>query len=501
MKEKIVTKWGPWLLSFLLLSLAFPPANIYLLIFVALVPWLKQLREGNSKAGFWGGYGFGFFYFAFQMFWVVGFVGKWTGSIALAIVPWIVCAFLAGWFYAATGWLMARCFAMKVSWLVPLIWAGSEAFRAYVPSLAFPWGIAALPLWQVPILAQGGAWGTIFVVSAWVVLVNMLLLEVFYPKDGAVNRTFVGRAGVVCLGFAVLSVFRYTNVPTGESKTFTLGQPGVNMAFSTPEDEQRGLAAATAEILPTAIAQSTDLLILPEGYAGKIEGDPVLTPLGYEPAVHVIMGGQRIAGGTQVYQTAYAWDGAAWSSADKTRLVVFGEYVPFRDQLPFLKNFNLPAGDLIAATELKTMDIDGLKVGPLICFEGVFPDLVVGHANNGAQVLVQMSIDDWYEETPAHDQLWMSSIWRSIESGLPLMRVGGRGRSLATDSRGNLIAEVPIGETRAEKVVAVLPAGSDAFGGRFGFVYICWTVCVGVFGWSLVGRKIMKRQEISPDAS
>jgi apolipoprotein N-acyltransferase len=170
-------------------------------------------------------------------------------------------------------------------------------------------------------------------------------------------------------------------------------------------------------------------------------------------------------------------------------LVVFGEYVPFREQIPFLQNFNLPAGDLIPADHLQTMDIGGMKVGQLICFEGVFPDLVVEHSNNGAQVLVQMSIDDWYEGTPAHDQLWMSSVWRSIESGLPLLRVGGRGHSLATDSRGNLIADVPVGVRRAEKVVVSVPAHSDAFGGRFGFVYLCWAVCVGVFGWGIIGSR------------
>ncbi|MFM9873248.1 MAG: apolipoprotein N-acyltransferase [Fimbriimonadaceae bacterium] len=494
MKEKIASNWGPWLISFVLLSLAFPPANVYLLIFVALVPWLKQLREGNSKLGFWSGYGFGFCYFGFQMFWVVGFVGKWTGSYGLAVVPWLVCAFLAGWFYAGTGWLMARCFKLNLAFLVPLIWAGSEAFRAYVPSLAFPWGIVALPLWKVPALAQGGAFGTIFLVSAWVVLVNMILLEVVYPKEGAADRKIIGRAGVVALGFAVLSVFRYSTAPAGVDKTFTLGQPGVNMAFSTPEQEHEGLLNATGELLQGAINQRADLLILPEGYAGKVSGDPVNTPLGFEPQLHVIMGGQRLAGGTKVYQTAYAWDGSEWSFADKTRLVVFGEYVPFRDQLPFLRNFNLPAGDLIEGKELKTLSVGGLEVGPLICFEGVFPDLAIGHGNNGAQVLVQMSIDDWYEGTPAHDQLWMSSIWRSIESGLPLMRVGARGHSLATDSRGNLIANVPVGVRRAEKVTVKVPGRSDAFSGRFGFVYICWAVCLGVFGWSFLSGKTSKSQ-------
>jgi apolipoprotein N-acyltransferase len=104
------------------------------------------------------------------------------------------------------------------------------------------------------------------------------------------------------------------------------------------------------------------------------------------------MGGKR-PDGDKTYQTAFAYDGT-WSSADKTRLVVFGEYVPFRD-LPLLSNFHLPAGDLSPAKQLNTVKVDGMTIGPLLCFEGVFPDLGERHQRLGAQILVQMSIDDW----------------------------------------------------------------------------------------------------------
>lgn len=486
MKQVLERNW-PWFVSFILLSLAFPPLNVFLLVFVALVPWLRVLRDGDGKKGFWAGYGFGFFYFLFQMFWLMPFVGKWTGSYGMAALPWLVCGILAGVFYGVTGWLMARAFALRVGFLVPLIWAGSEAVRAYVPGLAFPWGIAALPLWQVPVLAQAGAWGTIFLVSAWVVLVNLIILEVFFPKESGVEKRLVRWYGIAAVGLAVLSAFRYSNLPEGEEKTFTLGQPGVDMAFLTPDEERQALLNATGDLVLGAELQKSDLLILPEGYAGRVYDLPQ-TPLGFEPSVNVIMGGQREAEDGRVFQTAYAWDGAEWTHADKTRLVVFGEYVPLRDQLPFLRNFNLPAGDLVEGDTLITMDVAGMKVGPLICFEGVFPDLALGHSNQGAQVLVQMSIDDWYEATPAHDQLWMSTVWRSIESGLPIMRVGGRGQSLATDTRGNVLVDVPVGKRIPAMAKVVVPENSDAFGGRFWFVWLSWAVCAGVGLYGLVRR-------------
>jgi apolipoprotein N-acyltransferase len=320
-------------------------------------------------------------------------------------------------------------------------------------------------------------------VSAWVVLVNLLVMEWFYPKGEGVNRRRVQAMLAVAVAVFGAGAVRYVTVPGGEKKVFTLGQPGVDMAFLTPEEERTALANATGDLVAGAILQKSDLLVLPEGYAGRVSGDPVGTPLGFEPPVPVIMGGQRDTGVEKVYQTAYVWDREKWSFGDKTRLVVFGEFVPFRDQLPVLQNFRVPAGDLVAGTELKTLSIRGMTVGPLICFEGVFPDLAVGHSNMGAQVLVQMSIDDWYERTPAHEQLWLSTVWRSIESGLPVMRVGGRGKSLATDSRGNVVVDVPVGDRVSARAEVVVPSGSDAFGGRLWFVGVCWLACLGVAAW------------------
>jgi len=489
--KKLAAEFGPVILSAIMLSLAFPPANIFLLVFLALVPWLRQLRDSESA---WHaakrGYLFGFLYFGFQMFWIFPFVFRWTGNFTLALVPWIISAFLAGFFFMLLGWLLNRTFARGWWWAVPLVWAGIEGFRAYVPTLAFPWGNVSLPLWRIPSIVQHAAWGTMFLVSAWVIVANLLILELMYPKDKKPNQQVVWRLTVTFICLLMLSTARFAMAPSGITKTFTLGQPGVNMAFSPPDVERRLLLDATPELIGAAVLQKSDLLILPEGYAGHNEGDPIFTPLGERPLVPVIMGGNHVEGET-TFQTAFLWNGEKWSYADKTRLVVFGEFVPFRG-LPFLKNFDLPAGDLSPAKDFKTLDAGSYKIGQLICFEGVFPDLAVKHSMNGAQVLVQMSIDDWYENTPCHDQLWMSSVWRSIESGLPLVRVGARGQSLATDSRGALVTMLPIGERVAGEAKLVVPEKSDAFAYRMGFVYLCWLMC-GVVGALTIFKKPIEK--------
>lgn len=492
-------EWAPMLTSVVLMILAFPPFNIFLLVFVALVPWLAKIRVSDAKYARRSGYWFGFLYFAFQMFWVVMFVDRWTSKLLLSLVPWVVCMFLAGWFYCLAAWLMHVCFRRSMDWVVPIVWAGIEGFRAYIPGLAFPWGNISLPLWVVPGLVQHAAYGTMFLVSAWLVVANLAVAEVVSRRTvSETNPRRVFHYAWAFVGLMMLGGVRMLTVPPA-TKTWkvTLGQPGVDMAFTEPMEERRLLNYAASDLLVSAVADKSDLLVLPEGFGGAIDVPPPVTSLGPQPPVPVALGVHR-RDGEDTFQTALFWDGSVWHIADKTRLVVFGEYVPLRDQLPILQSFSLPSGDLKAAKRLSTPLVNGVRIGPLVCFEGVFPDLGERHARNGANLLVQMSIDDWYIGTPAWDQLWMSSVWRSIESGMPLVRVGGLGRSLATDSRGRIITMLPASQTLA-KTVQVPIAQADGFNYRFVFVWVSWATCflVGLAGLTDAFRRPQKQQGLS----
>lgn len=466
-----------WLIpigSAVMFSLALPPFNLVFLVFVAIAPWLAWLRRLDAREARRSGYLFGSVLFLFQMFWVGEFVAEWTGSWWLGLVPWLVSAALAGWYFVLLAWLLRSAMAAKWFWAVPLVWAAVEALRAYFPVLAFPWAILAHPLWMVPDFVQHAAFGTVFLVSAWAVVPNLLLclhLWPVRPEDREPRQSV--RLGLVFGGFLVLSTFRAAQPVPADERVVTLGQPGIDMAFNSDEAERRLLDESVGLIRARVMEEGTDLLVLPEGFAAPSQDLPPSTILGPEPAFPVIFGGNRIEGSAS-YQTAYAYDGT-WQSADKTRLVVFGEFVPFRG-LPFMSSFRLPSGDLTPAKELKQLKVGDTVFGPLLCFEGLFPDLAARHTQAGARVLVQMSVDDWYERTPAWDQLWQSSIWRSIESGVPIVRVGSRGRTLVTDPRGRLVHSVPKGVMAAERARVLVPKTTDAFPQRFAFVYVAGAV-------------------------
>jgi apolipoprotein N-acyltransferase len=115
--------------------------NLALLVFAGVAPWLASLRDTSARGSLKSGFLFGFLFFLFQMYWLVPFVERWTGRLGTALVPWLVSALLAGIVYAPLGWLIRECWRRGWVWLIPLVWAGHEGFRAYMPVLAFPWAI------------------------------------------------------------------------------------------------------------------------------------------------------------------------------------------------------------------------------------------------------------------------------------------------------------------------------------------------------------------------
>ena len=72
--------------------------------------------------------------------------------------------------------------------------------------------------------------------------------------------------------------------------------------------------------------------------------------------------------------------GTVVASYDKAHLVPFGEYLPFRAVLGRLGMSKVTAGsiDFSAGPGPRTIDLPGLPpVGPLICYEVLFPAAVV----------------------------------------------------------------------------------------------------------------------------
>ncbi len=469
----------PPIASALLLSLAFAPFSLMLLVFVAPVPWLVQLHAlaGETRwkrQAFSSGLWFGLVFFGGQTHWLQTLTGRWTGSAALGVLPWGLLTIYLALFGGLLGVLIALAFRSRLPWAIPFLWAGVEVIRSFVPGMALPWGLLATPLWRLPALIQPASLGGIYLVSAWVMLGATLIAGLFYPELPLRSRRAVLLFVMVGLG----SWVRFQTPLAGEKIAVTIGQPGVDRAFGSDFEFQQGLAEAIPSFYAQASQTHARFLVLPEGLADAGSGLQPRTSFPIDPSVPVLFGGQRGRG--PVYQSAFAHEAGRWQAVDKTRLVMFGEYVPARDRLPFLKHFHLGEGDLQPGEKTEAVDLGGVRIGPLICFESLFSDIASKQAQNGVQLLAVMSIDDWYMGTAAPDQLRAASVWRAVETGLPLVRSATLGYSLAVDGQGRILTEAPLRQRIALHAELHIPEAPRPFRGFWVFPILSAALCVGL---------------------
>lgn len=477
MGQKLMRAW-PAVVSALLYLAAFPPLNLGLLVFVALVPWMVSLAPTSGPVrGFRSGYLMGFIIVLGQMAFTRHLTQQWTGSPYLALIPWLACALIGGLYFGLLGAVIQRAMALGWWWAIPLVWAGMEVVRSYVPGLAFPFFFLATPLWPYPALIQHAVVGTVYLVSAWVVTVNVLGVMYLLKTPMRTARPYAFAALFLLAG----SLIRILTPIQGQVKTIVAGQPGVDLAFGPQDDREQRLFGKVASLYAKAKELNADLLILPEGLAVGGEVMPPRAPFVIDPDQPVLFGARRYvmtqgSPGSKVsqtiYQSAFAFDGKVWKYADKARLVVFGEYVPGRKFLPFLDAFRLPEGDLTPSDRTQSLTINKLNVGPMICFEGLFWDIGHKQTENGAQLFAMMSNDDWYMGTAAPDQLRTAAVWRAIEGDVPVVRAASLGYSMAVDQRGRVLREAPLNQTVALGVALHVPESPSQLPTRPLFVWM-----------------------------
>lgn len=494
-RDKILNAWQkPWF-SALLLFLAFPPVNLGLLVFVVYVPWLIALSKLDSgKKAFKQGYAVGMLFWISQMWWLVPLTGKWVGNSWLGLAPLLVVSLIGSTWIGLLGWLWHKCLLRGWVWAIPIMGAAVEVLRSFQPGLAFPYFLISTPLWPLTPIIQTASGGTQYLVSAWVIAINTLLFLWLAPREDSKAKeniwSFKSARTLLIPTIALLafSLLVYMQPISGRPMNVTAGQPGVDLAFSTPEEEFNGLRTAVPKLYESARQSRSELLVLPEGIAAGENDNPPIAPFNPEPDIPVIFGGKRTAfietsatregEGVKVYQSAFGFDGKTWSHADKARLVVFGEYVPGRGILPFLDTFKLPTGDLTPASKSQALHIGDLKVGAMICFEGLFADVAANLVKDKAQLLAVISIDDWYMGTSAPDHLRAAAVWRAVENNLPIVRSGGLGYSMIINQKGEVLAEAPLGETVAITRTVYVPNGSQ--GAEVRMVFLWGFVLAGV---------------------
>jgi len=447
-----------------LLVLTFPDVNFEYLAWFGLVPGLVLIirsptaREGGVRA-WWLGAG----YLIAALYWMAPEIGP--GVLLVAAV--------FGVLWVPFGVAAQKLLRPPLSWpralaalvVLPSCWLLTEWLRSW-QALGGPWAVFGASQWQHPAVLALAAVGGVWLISFALVLANVaiVLLLQSLPRVGATVLPGASwRSGLAVLGLAagLASVF-------AGPLAFALTPPSPAVRQVTIAMVQPGVISSN-DSLATHASQTLTADLSRGGTLGGVRPDLIVWG---ESSIAVDLTLPNYAATLHQFEALSAADGAdllvnqdttvpgkgheKWSVLVspagiqgiyiKTRLVPFGEYIPFRQQLGWLTKISKAASSNMVpgagAHLLDATDRQGrpLPIGVLICFESAFPDMARVDTDKGAQLIVYQSATPTFQGTWGPDQHASLGAVRAAETGRPVVQAALTGDTVAYDARGRLLA-------------------------------------------------------------
>lgn len=348
--------------------------------------------------------------------------------------------------------------------LLAATWVATEYLYTSAEVLSFPWltlgnGFSG-DVWAVQWYSLTGVFGG----SLWVVLSNIAIFE------AVVNRgvwRIVRAAAVVVVPIVASLAMYWSYEPAAESVEVSVLQPNVDCY----EEKFSGSELAQTKNIVELLAQvpsSSQVAVLPETalperldddepLEGRIIGEFASIIQREHPQTMLVTGATTIkqydsqtkptstaragwGGYYDVYNSAVAVNADGEQSLHhKMRLVIGVEAMPFTGFLDKFVNLGGITGQLGRNDKAAVFDKGGVKYGPAICYEGIYGDCFARFAREGAEVMLVMSNDGWWGNTPGHRRLFDYCRLRAIETRRAIARSANTGVSGFINARGDII--------------------------------------------------------------
>lgn len=406
------------------------------------------------------------------------------GPIAAGIVGtfYNLCAFMTYHYVAKRG---PRALAYT---LLVTIWIATEWAYNSADVMTFPWLLLGHGFSRGTWAVQWYEYTGIFGGTLWVLVSNIALFEVLRTK----SRTAKVRAAlIIVIPIALSLTLLFFHKPSDRSVEISVLQP--NVPCYADERIAAGMQDPTDDIctLVSRIPRTSQFVIMPESALayvpaiGSIDEEhfsyimPWLTHIhgGHLMDTKFIIGAStvRYYGDSPATTTAHYHDVYGWYDHYNTALLTNirgqvediyhkGKLVIGVEAVPLKRIFDLfevdlggVSGQLGWGLEHTIFENRDIKIGPAICYEGLYGEYFAGFAREGAEVMAVISNDGWWGNTPGHRRLFDICRLRAIETRRAIARSANTGISgfisptgktigprLEWDQQGVLTAELEL---------------------------------------------------------
>jgi apolipoprotein N-acyltransferase len=481
--QKTGKLWAPqWMtvLSGLLVVLAFPPWNLWLLIWVCLIPWLAVLKRCPTYReavvqGFWLNYWMtlgGFYWVAYVLHefgglpWIISIIGFQLFCL-FGQLQFPAFSFCFKWYEthkkksSLFAFVYLAVFYAGLDWIIPKLFQDSMGHSLYL----------ATHLRQVADL------GGVALLTFLILGVNLSLWQVL--EDWKVKKSIrispqLGIALLLCSiawGYGFQRTQQITHEVGKAPQSVQVAGIQANIGDFDKIAAERGLHGAARKVLETFVALSDqalnlnrrpDLIIWPETSYPSTFRNPHTTSeaeLDYQVETYaqsrkvpLLFGGYDHENRKDFNSFFILTPEGKLQVYHKNILLLFGEYIPgaesfqlFRDWFPQVGNFGRGKGPEVLSVPLSNSKVNEVRVAPIICYEALFPNYVIDSANQGSQLILNITNDSWFGEW-GEPQLHLAlSTFRSIETRLPMIRTTNTGISALILPTGEITHATGIG--------------------------------------------------------
>ncbi len=427
-------------------TLAFAPFSYPVLALVSIATLYLLTHKTNST--FLTGWLYGLGYFTAGVSWVYVSIHSHGGMGALtAAVMTLAFTGALATLFGAQIWLYKRLFNEGSAPGFIAIWILFEWMRSWLLT-GFPWLLIGYAFVDTPLISLapiGGVW----LVSAMVLSIAVAAARVIQSRKPTPLLIIVA-----ILGASYLIPSHWTE-SSEKTVSITLIQP--NLAQESKWQIEQVDRHIQNIINLSVQAPATDLLVWPETAVPKLIGHAITQ---ISPLVDILnqQGTTLISGFPRkewsdsqqrsLYHNSVGTLTGDISLYDKQRLVPFGEYIPFENQLRgLIAFFDLPMSSF-SLPEQTTDQVEtphGSLAGA-ICYEIAYPELVRENAAQSDMILT-LSNDTWFGGSHGPDQHFEIARMRAVENGRPVIRATNNGISGFIDAQGQVLATAPRFET------------------------------------------------------
>lgn len=485
----------------ILVTLALPPVYLFPLAIIGFSGFLLMILKATSnkdafKIGWWFGFGHftsGLYWIAFALLvdaprfgWLIPFAVFGIPSVIaiytaiVALLTWRVAKYLNGW---------------RLIIIFACIWTVTEILRGWLFT-GFPWNLAGY-IWTVSdnmlqFVSIAGIYGLSLVTVLAFTMPALLIGKGEFRVQNSERKTTLPiiSSFILLIGIFIWGSYRLSNAQEKfvEGINLRIVQANIPQSMKWDEEWRYSTVEKYLELSRSKGFEKTTHIIWPETALPFVitEDSPLLNVVTQIiPTNGALITGALKAEYTDSGMIKNMWNsmlvisdrGKIFSHYNKSHLVPFGEYVPFRSILP-LEKITHGSIDFAEGNGVKTINAPAFPaLSGLVCYEIIFPGKVVDK-NKRPEVMVNVTNDAWYGKTAGPYQHFQMSRTRAVEEGMPLIRAANNGISGIIDSYGRVIANTKLAST--EVLDSPLPASIPQMTiySRYGNVALLLMVCI-----------------------